>query len=420
MRTILFILRKEFLQIFRHRVMLPLIFIMPIIQLLILAHAADYEVRNINLYLINRDGSQAAHRLIGKFEASPHFNIVGNAFNSDEAYRAIQNGQADLFIEIPVDFQRNLLRDGYAQLQSSVDAINGVKAGLASAYTNAIITDFNEEFRKEWISAVNVSDSPKAHLATNGQPPQSTNTHTLLSQPSPNEADKRSWEITASPYHHITISPSPITIRSANWFNPELNYQTFMVPGILVLLVTLVGTFLSGMNIVKEKEIGTIEQINVTPIRKYQFIIGKLLPFWIIALIELAFGLLVGKLVFDIPFVGSLWLIFGFSALYLLVVLGIGLLVSTVTETQQQAMFISWFFLIIFILMSGLFTPIESMPAWAQAITRFNPVAYFVEVMRMVLLKGSGILDIRIHLIVMSAYAIAVNSLAVLNYRKTT
>lgn len=384
MRTILFILRKEFLQIFRHRVMLPLIFIMPIIQLLILAHAADYEVRNINLFLVNRDGSQAAHRLIGKFEASPHFNIVGNAFNSDEAYRAIQNGQADLFIEIPVDFQRNLLRDGYAQLQSSVDAINGVKAGLASAYTNAIITDFNEEFREEWMPAVNVSGSPKAHLATNGQ------------------------------------SPLTLSIRSANWFNPELNYQTFMVPGILVLLVTLVGTFLSGMNIVKEKEIGTIEQINVTPIRKYQFIIGKLLPFWIIALIELAFGLLVGKLAFDIPFVGSLWLIFGFSALYLLVVLGIGLLVSTVTETQQQAMFISWFFLIIFILMSGLFTPIESMPVWAQAITRFNPVAYFVEVMRMVLLKGSGILDIRIHLIVMSAYAIAVNSLAVLNYRKTT
>ena len=406
MRTILFILRKEFLQIFRHRVMLPLIFIMPIIQLLILAHAADYEVRNINLFLVNRDGSQAAHRLIGKFEASPHFNIVGNAFISDEAYRAIQNGQADLFIEIPVDFQRNLLRDGYAQLQSSVDAINGVKAGLASAYTNAIITDFNEEFREEWMSAVNVSDSPEAHLATNSQSPQSNNTHTLTPHPSP-----------LISHHPLPLTPS---IRSANWFNPELNYQTFMVPGILVLLVTLVGTFLSGMNIVKEKEIGTIEQINVTPIRKYQFIIGKLLPFWIIALIELAFGLLVGKVVFDIPFVGSLWLIFGFSALYLLVVLGIGLLVSTITETQQQAMFISWFFLIIFILMSGLFTPIESMPAWAQAITRFNPVAYFVEVMRMVLLKGSGILDIRIHLIVMSAYAIAVNSLAVLNYRKTT
>jgi ABC-2 type transport system permease protein len=172
------------------------------------------------------------------------------------------------------------------------------------------------------------------------------------------------------------------------------------------------------MNIVKEKEIGTIEQINVSPIRKHEFIIGKLLPFWIIALVELAIGLVVGKLVFHIPFVGSLWLIFGFAGLYLLVVLGFGLLISTVTETQQQAMFIAWFFLIIFILMSGLFTPIESMPPWAQDITRLNPVAYFVDVMRLVLLKGSDVWDIRQHIAVMGGYALAVNGLAVLNYRK--
>jgi ABC-2 type transport system permease protein len=212
--------------------------------------------------------------------------------------------------------------------------------------------------------------------------------------------------------------PAALHIETANWFNPEQNYQTFMVPGILVILVTLVGMFLAGMNIVKEKEIGTIEQINVSPIRKHEFIIGKLLPFWIIALVELAIGLVVGKLVFHIPFVGSLWLIFGFAGLYLLVVLGFGLLISTVTETQQQAMFIAWFFLIIFILMSGLFTPIESMPPWAQDITRLNPVAYFVDVMRLVLLKGSDVWDIRQHIAVMGGYALAVNGLAVLNYRK--
>ena len=169
----------------------------------------------------------------------------------------------------------------------------------------------------------------------------------------------------------------------------------------------------------KEKEIGTIEQINVSPIKKHQFIIGKLLPFWIIANVELAFGLLVGKLVFDIPIVGSLGLVFAFSALYLLVVLGIGLLISTITETQQQAMFISWFFLVIFILMSGLFTPIESMPEWAQKLTLFNPIAYFVDVMRLVLLKGSGLWEIRNHMLMMLVIALVINSLAVLNYRKT-
>ena len=368
MRTILFIIRKEFVQIFRHRVMLPLIFMMPIIQLIILAHAADYEVRNINLFIVDHDLSQYSSRLVGKFQASAHFNVVGSAFSSKTAFDEIQQGDADLFLEIPADFQRKLLRVNGAGLQLSVDAVNGVKAGLANAYATAIIQDFNEEIRTEALG-------PGA-------------------------------------------GKLPLSIASSNWFNPELNYFTFMVPGILVLLVTLVGMFLSGMNIVKEKEIGTIEQINVTPIRKYQFIIGKLLPFWVIANMELAFGLLVGWLIFDIPFVGSLWLVFGFAALYLLVVLGMGLFISTVTETQQQAMFIAWFFLIIFILMSGLFTPIESMPPWAQHITRFNPVAYFVEVMRMVLLKGSGLMDIKRHILVMLGYAMAVNGLAVWNYRK--
>jgi len=371
MRTILFIIRKEFLQIFRHKVMLPLIFLMPVIQLVILAHAADFEVKNINLHIVDQDRSQASRQLISKFQASRNFNIVGYSSSSRLAFDEIQRGDADLFMEIPPRFQRDLIRNGKAGIQLSVNAINGVQAGLANAYANAIIQDFNAQIRTEWIKL----------------PPSAV--------------------------------PAGLSIAYSNWFNPEMNYKTFMVPGILVLLVTLIGMFLSGMNIVKEKEIGTIEQINVTPIRKHQFIIGKLLPFWIIALIELSIGLFVGWLVFDIPFVGSLWLIFGFAAIYLLVVLGLGLLVSTFTETQQQAMFVSWFFLIIFILMSGLFTPIESMPQWAQAITRFNPVAYFVDVMRLVLLKGSSLMDIRQHVIVMLAAALAVNVLAVVNYRKT-
>ena len=371
MRTILFIVRKEFLQIFRHKVMLPLIFLMPIIQLVILAHAADFEVKNINLHIVDHDMSQASRQLISKFRVSRNFNIVGYSFSNRVAFDEIQAGEADLFIEVPPHFQRDLIRNDKASLQLSVNAINGVQAGLANAYANAIIQDFNGQIRTDW------GKSPAA------------------------------------------ASPAGLRVTFSNWFNPEMNYQTFMVPGILVLLVTLIGMFLSSMNIVKEKEIGTIEQINVTPIQKHQFIIGKLLPFWIIALVELTIGLVVGWLLFDIPFVGSLWLIFGFAAIYLMVVLGLGLLVSTFTETQQQAMFISWFLLIIFILMSGLFTPIESMPEWAQAITRFNPVAYFVEVMRLVLLKGSNLMDIRHHVIVMLTAALAVNVLAVMNYRKT-
>ncbi|MCB0682245.1 MAG: ABC transporter permease, partial [Saprospiraceae bacterium] len=151
----------------------------------------------------------------------------------------------------------------------------------------------------------------------------------------------------------------------------------------------------------------------------YQFIVGKLLPFWIIALVDLGLGLIIGKLVFHIPIVGSLGLIFGFAAVYLLLVLGIGLLISTVTETQQQSMFITWFLLVIFILMSGLFTPIESMPPWAQQLTRFNPIAYFVEVIRLVLLKGSSFADIQRQFFTVLAFAGGTLLLAVWNYRKT-
>ena len=234
MRTILFIVRKEFLQIFRHKVMLPLIFVMPIVQLLILANAADYELRNINIMIIDQDLSSMSQRLVGKFQASPHFNVVNAAFNHDAGSDELLTNEADLVLEIPNNFERSLWRNGEEVLQLNINAINGVKAGLANAYSNTIIRDFNAEI---------LSEQPGVQF-TGLQPGME------------------------------------VTYR--NWFNPTQEYDNFMVPGILVMLVTLVGMFLSGMNVVKEKEIGTIEQINVTPIRKYQFIIGKLLPFWII------------------------------------------------------------------------------------------------------------------------------------------
>ena len=217
-----------------------------------------------------------------------------------------------------------------------------------------------------------------------------------------------------------TSPPATINVVASHWFNPDLNYQTYMVPGILVVLVTMIGTFLSAMNIVREKEIGTIEQLNVTPIRKYHFIIGKLVPFWILALIELAFGLVIARLVFDTPMLGSLPLLFGLAGMYLLVMLGFGLWISTLADTQQQAMFVAWFFVVIFILMSGLFTPIESMPVWAQKLTLLNPVAYFMKIMRRVLLKGAGFEAVQTQFWALTVYGICMLSLAVRKYRKVT
>src|SRR5690606_15910648 len=194
---------------------------------------------------------------------------------------------------------------------------------------------------------------------------------------------------------------------ASNWFNPLQRYQVFMVPGILAVLVTMVGAYMCSLNIVKEKEVGTIEQINVTPIRKYQFVLGKLIPFWVIGMIIFSMGLLVvARWVYGIVPVGSLVLLYSYLAVYLVAVLGLGLLISTFAETQQQAMSVTFFFMMIFMLMSGLFTPLDGMPTWAYLIAKFNPVTYFIEVVRMVLLKGSGFADLKGHFLVMTGFAV--------------
>jgi ABC-2 type transport system permease protein len=353
--------------------MLPIIFIAPIIQLLILANAATYEIRDIKIVAIDKDITLTSHKLISKLEGSPYFLVKDVVTSTEEGLEYLRNNGADLVLEIPSNFETGLVKREQVKMQLSVNAIDGIKAGLGSAYLQGIAMEFG------------------ASLIPSNQP----------------MSIKRA-------------RLAGLNISTANWYNPELDYKTFMVPGILVLLVTMIGTFLTGMNVVREKEIGTIEQLNVTPIKKYQFVIGKLFPFLVIALFELGFGLLLAKLIYDIPIVGSIWLIFAFSLAYLLVVLGIGLLISTMTETQQQAMFISWFFMVIFILMSGLFTPIENMPIWAQNITYFNPVRYFIEVMRMVMLKGSGFSEVARHFAIVTGYGIAILGLAVWRYRKVT
>ncbi len=372
MNTILFIIQKEFIQVFRNRMMLPIIFVVPLVQLIILVHAATFEMKNIKVSVIDLDLSSTSRKLISKFEGSPFFLIKHTSFSDKESEQEMKKGNVDMILHIPYGFERRLVRENKAKIQIVIDAINGASAGLIDAYSTMIILDFNKEILIDF----------------------------------QNQA--------------ILTATHDITVTANYWYNPKLNYKTYMVPGILCLLVTIIAFILSGMNIVREKEIGTIEQINVTPIRKIQFITGKLLPFWIIALFELAFGLIIGKLLFNIPIIGSLWLIFLSAAVYIFVILGFGLLISTMTNTQQQSMLVSFFFMVIFILMSGLFTSIESMPEWAQKLDHINPIAYFIRIMRMVMLKGSDFRDIRDSFYSLVFYAMAIISFAVWRYRKVT
>ncbi|PLX13184.1 MAG: ABC transporter permease [Marinilabiliales bacterium] len=370
MKKIIYILQKEFTQIFRNKTMLPMIFGVPIFQLVLLVHAATLEMKSIDMYVVDKDLSSMSHKLINKFKGSPFYNINGISFSIEDGLEAVEKNKTDMIIQIPYGFEHDLIRENRTEVQLLVDGINGTAASLINAYSYSVISDFNRNIIVDLTQMPAIADL------------------------------------------------EPIHVEKSFWYNPELNYKIYMLPGILVILVTLISMFLTAMNIVREKEIGTIEQLNVTPIRKYEFIIGKLVPFMIIALFELAFGLAIGKIFFHIPIVGSLALLFGFTIVYLLVVLGIGLFISTISSTQQQVMFIAFFFMLVFILMSGIFTPTESMPIWAQRVNIINPFYYFMRVIRMILLKGSGFWDISYEFFSLLIYGVIILSLAVWKYRK--
>jgi ABC-2 type transport system permease protein len=352
--------------------MRAMIFVVPFIQLIILVNAATFELKNINLFVVDNDLSTTSRRLISKFDGSPFFTIAGLGFSEKEAMRSLNDNKVDMIISIPNNFEKNLIRENSGKLQMLINGINGAAAGLSNAYASSVIMDFNKDILSEYFS-----------MSSAGKLKQINMTYT-------------------------------------HWYNPLLNYKSFMVPGILALLVTMIGLYLSSMNTVKEKEMGTIEQINVTPIKKYQFIAGKFLPLWIIGLFEIALGLTIGKLLYDIPMIGNLGLVFLFISIYLPAALGVGLFVSTVTNTQQQAMLFSLFFTFIFILMSGLFTPVESMPKWAQYINIINPVAYIIRALRMILLKGSGFGDLINEFSALIIYSTTILSLAIWRYKKVS
>jgi ABC-2 type transport system permease protein len=370
MKTLIFLLEKEFRQVFRDPAILRMLFIMPIIQLIVLPLAANYEVKNINIDIIDHDKSDFSAELISRLNGSGYFKLKNTPGTFEEAMNDFANDNADIILEIPANFEKDLVKENNSKLFMAVNAINGAKANIGASYLNSLIQKYNIEVRTEWLNA------PEQKLQKG------------------------------------------ILLEHSNWYNIHMNYRNFMVPGILAILLTMVGMFLTSLNIVREKEAGTIEQINVTPIKKHIFILGKLLPFWIMGLVVLTLGLLVARIIYGISPLGNLFHVYLFAAVFLWATLGLGLLISTISKTQQQAMLIAFFLLMIFILLGGLYTSIDSMPKWAQIITWFNPVKYFIEVMRMIILKGSTLFDILKHIGIMVIFAIFFNAWAVLSYSK--
>ena len=364
------VIKEEFRQIFRNPNILRMIIAMPIIQLIVIPFAADYEIKNIDLAIVNQDNSSYSQRITEKFTAGKYFQLVDAEKDYRNALSSIKREDADIIVTIPRGFEKSILTENKGNIHLAADAVNGTKAGLGTLYANEIIAQFNNEIREE---------------------------------------------LMVMPRHNEMVA---IQTFSQNRYNPRNDYHLFMVPGILALLVTMVGALMSALNIVSEKEKGTIEQINVTPLKKYQFIIGKLLPFWILGMISITIGFVISYLVFGIVSAGGYLSIYIYSAIYLVAVLAVGLLISTFVDTQQQATLFSFFIMMNFVLLSGLYTPVESMPTWARYLSDLLPPSHFIKVIRSIFIKGSSSMDLMPEYGIMALFAVVLTGMAVLNYRK--
>ncbi len=352
---------------------LPKIFIiLPVIMLLIVPYAANQEVKNLKFCAVDNDRSQLSRRLIEQIDASSYFTLTSVQNDYGSALECVEDGSADLIIEIGQDFSSDIVRTGKAEVGVNANAVNGVKGVLGQAYMLSIISDF-----------------ASARLAEQG----------------------------------IGVGRNAATgidVRPRFLFNEQLDYKVFMVPGIIAMLLTILIGYLPAINIVGEKEKGTIEQINVTPVSRAEFILSKLIPYWIIGMFMLLWSMLWAYILYGMVPASSIWLIIMFSLLFFLIISSFGLIISNYSSTMQQAALLMFFFLIIFVLMSGLLTPISSMPEWAQVITYANPLRYYIESMRALYLKGSSLADLQPQLISMSVYAALSWAGAIFSYRKTS
>ena len=374
MRKLVILLKKEFLQIFRDKFMLRVLLLLPIVQLLVLPLAADNDMKNFRMAVIDRDGTQFSRRLITKLQAGGYFTLVRSAAAWAEAERMIECGEVDLIVEVPDRFERNLVMGDGAEVAVHVSAINGLSAGVAAGYVNSIAGEFQAELAAE-----------------------------------------RSVPLGSATGDGGTVRVETVV---QEWYNPRFDYKTVIVPGILALLITIAGLSMTALNSVKEKERGTIEQLNVTPMSRTRYMLAKMIPFFVIGLVQFTIGLVIARLVYDLPLLGGLGVLYGIVALYLVGVLCLGFVIANFSDTQVQAIFPTFFIMTLLILMSGLFTPVESMPVWAQRINVLNPVAHVIASLKMVLVKGSSMADLLVHWVALGVFAAVMGWVSVATFRK--
>ena len=373
MGTLKYLIEKEFKQTLRNSIIPKLIVGYPIMVMLIFPWAINFEVKNIKVSVVDHNNSSYSQRLIQKVDASKYFIINNITSNYNEAMVDIEQSDADIILEIQPSFDKDIVKNRTAEVMLSANSVNGTRGLLGNAYLSQILNDYSSELRSE--------------LAHKGTPTQ----------------QKMSF---------ISVIPQ-------YKFNENLDYKVFMIPALMVMMVTLICGILPALNIVSEKENGTIQQINVTPVNKYQFILAKLIPYWVIGFIILSIAFVVVGLLYGIWPAGGFLPLYVSSLVFIVGISGLGLIISNYSETLQQAMFLAFFFILIIILLSGLFTPIASMPQWAQIVAYSNPLSYFMEIMRMIYLKGSSYSGISAPLLSLLGFAVGFNLWAVLSYSKS-
>ncbi len=366
-----YLLEKEFKQFFRNRALPKMVVMMPLVVVLILPMVANFEIKNLDLTVVDNDKSPLSQKLVSKVTSSGYFRFAEVRGSFTEALRGVELNRSDIILEIPANFERDLIKESRTSVFIAANTVSGIKGGLGSSYLAGIVGDFSQDV-----------------------------------------------SIGLQNYSGLAL-PVNLQISPRYWYNPRLLYTYYMVPALMVMILAMLCGFLPALNIVGEKESGTIEQMNVTPVNKFTLILSKLLPYWIIGFIVLTISFVVARIAYGLVPQGSLITIYLFAAVFVLAMSGFGLVISNYAKTLQQAMFMMFFFVLTFILMSGLYTPVSNMPQWAQYLSNISPLKYVITALRQIYLKGSDFNDLIVQFAALCTFAIFFNGWAVISYRKS-
>jgi len=368
------LIKKEFIQIFRTRPMLAFLFVMPVVQTLIMGYAVTTEVTRVPIIICDQEDSRNSRRLVDILHQTEYFDVFGVTHDYGQIQQTMDRGDISSAVVIPPDFTARLREGKQPVLQSVMDGSNSNTAQVAIGYLQGIAVRYGES----------------------------------LAAQNPN--DRR--------YYSPGEPPIRIINKTRVWYNPNFENTFFMVPGIIGLILAFSTLILTAVSIVREREVGTLEQLIVSPLKSWQIMVGKITPFALLGFVEISIVMVAGKFYFAIPMRGSFLLLFFVSFLMLLTTLGLGLFVSSITKTQQQSMFVAWFFLIFIILMSGFFFPVENMPLWLQRLTLLDPLRYYIACLRGIFLKGAGFTALLPQILALAGYGVLIIGFASLRFRK--